>query len=78
MITRMDASGTTNLSTQHYGRCPCSGEYQRRFVEVRMTVAGKKLVWTDIPQGACSSCGSRIYKAHVLERIEAVFKLRTP
>jgi YgiT-type zinc finger domain-containing protein len=57
-------------STSHYGRCPCSGTYEHRYVEVRMTVAGKVIVMTNVPQGACPLCGSRIYKASVLESIE--------
>ena len=57
-----------------YGRCPCSGYYQRRHVEVRMNVNGKVVVLTNVPQGACPSCGSRVYKAEVLERIEALMK----
>jgi YgiT-type zinc finger domain-containing protein len=71
MIARMDVSGRTNLSPLHYGRCPCSGRYEQRFVEVRLTVAGRVIVLTDVPQGACPLCGSRVYKMHVLERLEA-------
>ena len=57
-----------------YGRCPCGGQYEQRFVEVRMTVNGKVVVLTDVPQGACPNCGSRVYKAEVLERIETLMK----
>ncbi len=57
-----------------YGRCPCDGTYENRFVEVRMTVTGKLLVLTGVPQGACPSCGSRVYKPEVLERIESLMK----
>ena len=57
-----------------YGRCPCSGAYDNRFVEVRMTVASKVVVLTAVPQGACPLCGSRVYKAEVLERIESLMK----
>lgn len=57
-----------------YGRCPCTGQYENRFVEVRMTVGGKVVVLTDVPQGACPMCGSRVYKAEVLERIESLMK----
>lgn len=57
-----------------YGRCPCSGSYQKRSVEVRMNVNGKVVVLTAVPQGACPQCGSRVYKAEVLERIEALMK----
>lgn len=57
-----------------YGRCPCTGNYQRRSVEVRMNVNGKVVVLTAVPQGSCPQCGSRVYKAEVLERIEALMK----
>jgi YgiT-type zinc finger domain-containing protein len=57
-----------------YGRCPCSGMYENRTVEVRMTVAGRVILLTDVPQGACPLCGSRVYKTEVLERIESVMK----
>jgi YgiT-type zinc finger domain-containing protein len=57
-----------------YGRCPCSGLYENRFVEVRMTVQSKVVVLTNVPQGACPLCGSRVYKAEVLERIESLMK----
>ena len=56
------------------GRCPCSGQYENRYVEVRMTVKGKVVVLTNVPQGACPMCGSRVYKAEVLERIESLMK----
>ena len=60
-----------------YGRCPCSGAYDQRWVEVRMTVAGQVVVITDVPQGACPNCGSRVYKTDVLEMIEAFMRDET-
>ena len=68
------------LRTDHgkhdYGRCPCGGSYENRAVEVRMTVSGKPVVLTDVPQGACSTCGSRVYKPETLERIESLLKTK--
>jgi hypothetical protein len=62
-----------------YGACPCAGgEYEARLVEVRMRARGSKagdeaiVVLRDVPQGVCLACGSRVYKAEVLARIEAV------
>ena len=52
--------------TPDYGKCPCSGQYENRSVEVRMTVNDKRIVLDDIPQGACPVCGSRVYKAEQL------------
>lgn len=57
-----------------YGRCPCTGRYENRFVEVRLTVNGRVVVLTAVPQGACPLCGSRVYKAEVLNRIESLMK----
>lgn len=59
-----------------YGRCPCGGRYENRFVEVRLSVGGKLVVLTQVPQGACPHCGSRVYKADILERIESLMKRR--
>ncbi len=56
-----------------YGLCPCGGQYKNHTVEVRKTVKGKVVVLTE-SQGKCPLCGSRIYKAEVLERIESLMK----
>jgi YgiT-type zinc finger domain-containing protein len=64
----------TESKMLEYGRCPCSGVYERRAVEVRMTVQGTVIVLSNVPQGACPLCGSRVYKADVLETIEALMK----
>jgi YgiT-type zinc finger domain-containing protein len=55
-----------------YGRCPCGGTYESRMVEVRMTVGSEKVVLSGVPQGACPRCGSRVYKAGVLEQLEGL------
>ena len=54
-----------------YGTCPCGGEYENRYVEINMTVEGGAIKFRDESQGACPKCGSRVYKAEMLERIEA-------
>jgi hypothetical protein len=41
-----------------------------------MTVRGERVVLSDLPQGACPVCGSRVYKAVTLEGIEAVMRGR--
>jgi YgiT-type zinc finger domain-containing protein len=61
-----------------YGRCPCSGVYDRRTVEVRLNVNGKVKIISGIPQGSCPMCGSRVYKPEDLERIEAIMKGKFP
>ncbi|MEN8654158.1 hypothetical protein ABCR94_27070 [Streptomyces sp. 21So2-11] len=58
-----------------YGRCPCGGTYEERWVDVRFTDPhGSSGRLTDVPQGACVLCGSRVYKLAVLQRIEGAFK----
>lgn len=61
-----------------YGRCPCEGVYERRTVEVRISVGGDTVVIPDVPQGACPVCGSRVYKARVLEEIETIMRGERP
>jgi YgiT-type zinc finger domain-containing protein len=60
-----------------YNRCPCGGIYEHRQVEVRMTVNEMAVVLTDVPQGACPLCGSRVYKAEILAYIEALMAGQT-
>jgi YgiT-type zinc finger domain-containing protein len=57
-----------------YGTCPCTGVYDRRRVDVRMTVGERVVVLTDVPQGVCPMCGSRVYKAGVLQVLEALMR----
>ena len=60
-----------------YGKCPCGGQYENRSVEVRMTVHGTVITLSDVPQGTCPNCGSRIYKKQVIEYVESVMKGET-
>ena len=39
-----------------------------------MTVNERAIVLTDVPQGVCPSCGTRVYKAEELARVEATMK----
>lgn len=59
-----------------FGMCPCSGRYEQRSVEVRMTVGGNVVVLKDVPQGVCPLCDSRVYKVGDLAAIEAVLSGR--
>jgi hypothetical protein len=65
---------TLRSAASQWGRCPCGGTYEQRVVDVNMTVDGKPVKLTDVLQGACPVCGSRVYKAEMLARIEAVMK----
>ena len=57
-----------------YGKCPCGGHFENRQVEVRMTIFGRAVVLPGVPQGVCRKCGSRVYKAQILECIESLMK----
>ena len=57
-----------------WGACPCGGRYEQRVVEIKMTVNGQAVLLKDVLQGACPSCGSRVYKAEQLQRIEETMK----
>ena len=61
-------------TAREYGKCPCGGSYSAAAVEVHMTIGGKPVALSDVPQGRCPSCGARVYKAAILESIEALFK----
>jgi len=63
-----------SIDDPDFGTCPCRGSYERKWVEVRMTVNGRIIVLRDVPQGACPNCGSRVYKADTLEQIESVLR----
>jgi hypothetical protein len=58
--------------TADAGRCPCGGRYEARLVEVNF--ANGMETWTDIPQGACPECGSRVYRAPQLALLEQGYK----
>jgi YgiT-type zinc finger domain-containing protein len=64
----------TTSAAFEWGACPCGGKFENRMIEVRMTVDGKPVVMTDVPQGVCPNCGSRVYRAEMLERIECGMK----
>jgi YgiT-type zinc finger domain-containing protein len=53
-----------------FGTCPCGGTYENRKVEVRMTVGGRLVSHSGVPQGACPQCGGRVYKRDVLDALE--------
>ena len=65
-----------------YGRCPYDqAAYEARTVEVRPSAGGPvthltdtSQILLDVSQGYCPVCRSRVYKAGILARIEAVMK----
>jgi hypothetical protein len=60
-----------------YGRCPCSGHYEARSVEVTIALdRDEPVVLSDVPQGACDTCGARVYPAAVLSRLEMLMRNR--
>jgi hypothetical protein len=65
-----------NYGRHEFGRCPCTGYYEHREVEVQASVAERIVVLTHVPQGACSRCDSRVYKMETLQRIESLITSR--
>ncbi len=64
--------------TLDYGKCRCAGQLESRSVEIRMTLEHGLVALTNVPQGACPVCGSRVYKAWVLQCIEGVYQGANP
>jgi YgiT-type zinc finger domain-containing protein len=62
----------------NFGSCPCTGVYDHKLVEVKLSVDGETILLTDVPQGLCPLCGSRVYKVGDLERIEALVRGELP
>ena len=56
----------------HFGRCPCGGSYEHKWVQVTFRAESGTLPLNDVSQGACPDCGSRVYKCSVLRELEAV------
>lgn len=79
-VRRLDRAGQAATAVpvlprgSQYGRCPCSGTYEQRKVEVRFRIRDEPVVLKDVPQGACPSCGSRVYKRNVLAVLETLMK----
>ena len=55
-----------------YGTCPCGGEHNSGMIPVTIHRAAGEPIVLSVPQGTCPLCGSRVYKAQVLERVEAI------
>src|SRR6476620_3270513 len=44
MMGRLEPDGKTVASTADYGRCTCGGVFEKRFVEIQMGPAERKVV----------------------------------
>jgi YgiT-type zinc finger domain-containing protein len=64
----------TTPASFEWGRCPCGGIFEHKLVEINMTVDGRGVKLTDVPQGVCPTCGSRVYKAEALARVEGTLR----
>ena len=58
--------------------CPCGGRYACRTIKVPPNVDADAEQLTDVLQGVCGSCGSKVYHAETLERVESTLKGRSP
>jgi len=56
-----------------YGACACGAELEARLVDVSFSGSDPPEGLRSVPQAMCGSCGTRIYKAVVIERIEAAY-----
>ena len=57
-----------------HGRCPCGGIYDTRSVDVTVRTADDEPIeLSNLPQGACPRCGSRVYRAQILDLLETLF-----
>ncbi|MEU5958603.1 hypothetical protein [Streptomyces sp. NPDC047525] len=61
----------TETTSVWYGRCPCGGAYRDRSIDVPIRSTTFPLVITDVGQGSCLLCDSRVYKASTLLMVEA-------
>jgi hypothetical protein len=60
-----------SASSLNDGKCVCQGDFKVTLVEVRVNKSGKVL--KDVPQGICTNCGLKVYKATMLELIESLY-----
>jgi hypothetical protein len=59
---------------RNFGFCLCSGEFESRDAEIHMHMGTDAEFHLDgVPTGRCDRCGSRVYKASLLGRLEAVY-----
>jgi hypothetical protein len=61
-----------------YGVCPCTGTFESILVQVSMTVGDEQVQLDGVSQGRCRRCGSRVYKAAVLEELESLLRGEEP
>ena len=62
------------LTEAHFGDCVCGGKFESRMVEVRFNFTDRTLLFEDISQGKCNSCGSCVYQSGTLARMEMLYR----
>lgn len=61
--------------TQKYAACEnCGGAVVERKLTIHRRFEGKLHEFEDVPVGACTVCGNRIFKGQVLERLATLAK----
>jgi len=58
--------------------CPCGGKYDHHAIRISLTAEQQDELFTKVAQGVCGTCGSRVYHAETLERVESAMKRRSP
>jgi hypothetical protein len=57
-----------------YGKCACGTEFDAVVVELRFGALEPEYVLRDVPQASCPTCGTRVFTASVIERVEAAYR----
>ena len=57
--------------------CPCGGKYGHRPPRIALTAEQQEELFTEVAQGVCGKCGSYVYHAETLERVESAMKSRS-
>ena len=57
-----------------YNGCPCGGTFESRFIDVTFRQFNPPVKLARVPQGVCPKCGSRVYKAEIMDLLESVMR----
>jgi hypothetical protein len=56
------------------GQCPCGGTFASRLITVPLNALGPGGALEDVPESRCGDCGTRVYQAALLRRIESIMR----
>jgi hypothetical protein len=58
-----------------FGRCPCGGRFETKVVDISIAAPTGPVRLSDVPQGHCPNCQSRVYRPEMLAHIENVYRM---